>query len=71
MALVIPNQRTILLKGRDRNGLVLKHGRIIWSVITMFRTRGHRLKLAQISCWSAKVKVFNRIDLQAIFQNHA
>jgi osmotically inducible lipoprotein OsmB len=28
-ALVIPNQRTILLKGRDRNGLVLKHGRII------------------------------------------
>jgi hypothetical protein len=26
--LVVPNQRTILLKGCDRNGLVLKHGDI-------------------------------------------
>lgn len=35
----------------------------------MFRTCGHSLKLEQVSCWSAKVKVLNRLDVQTIFRN--
>lgn len=32
----------------------------------MFRTCGHSLKLAQILCWGANVKILNMPDLQKI-----
>jgi len=62
VALVVPHKRAILLEGRDGNGLVLQHPQIIWSVITMFRTCGHSLKLAAIKRTRANFKVSNTPD---------